>query len=132
MDMVLRPHHGMCFQFFEGKGYSADFTDHMGRVIRELTGDPNRPVTLTLGPDPVCEGCPNNRNGVCDTPEKVRRYDAAVLRLCGLRAGDSLPYQAFAALVEQRILEAGRRDEICGDCCWNAICRKKLEERSNG
>ena len=85
-----------------------------------------------LGYAKECDWIENKIVANQGAPEKVRRYDAAVLRLCGLRAGDSLPYQAFAALVEQRILEAGRRDEICGDCCWDAICRKKQEERSNG
>ena len=37
MCVFLRPHHGMCFPFYEGKGYDADFTDHMGRVIRALS-----------------------------------------------------------------------------------------------
>ncbi|WP_034475179.1 hypothetical protein [Butyrivibrio proteoclasticus] len=36
----------MCFQFYEGKGYSADFTDHMGRVIKELEADPEQKVVL--------------------------------------------------------------------------------------
>jgi hypothetical protein len=30
---VLRPHHGLCFQFYEGKGYSPDFIDHMEKVV---------------------------------------------------------------------------------------------------
>ena len=46
MNKCLRPHHGMCFQFYEGKGYSADFTDHMGRVIKELEADPEQKVVL--------------------------------------------------------------------------------------
>ena len=25
----IRPHHGMCLYFFEGKGYSEGFTKHM-------------------------------------------------------------------------------------------------------
>jgi hypothetical protein len=32
----------MCFQFYEGKGYSADFTDHMGRVIKEFEVEPEQ------------------------------------------------------------------------------------------
>ena len=48
MNNCLRPHHGMCFQFYEGKGYSADFTDHMGRVIKELEADPEQKVVYAL------------------------------------------------------------------------------------
>ena len=48
MNKCLRPYHGMCFQFYEGKGYSADFTDHMGRVIKELEADPEQKVVYAL------------------------------------------------------------------------------------
>ena len=122
--MPLRPHHGMCFRFYEGKGYSAAFTDHMGRVIRTLSERPETPVRLTLSADAVCEHCPNNRDGVCGSADKVMRYDAAVLDACNLKDGDELPYADFAARVRERILDAGLRRVICGDCEWDAICVK--------
>ena len=122
--MPLRPHHGMCFRFYEGKGYSAAFTDHMGRVIRALSERPETPVRLTLSADVVCEHCPNNRDGVCGSADKVMRYDAAVLDACNLKDGDELPYADFAARVRERILDAGLRRVICDDCEWDAICVK--------
>ena len=39
----------MCFQFYEGKGYSEDFTDHMGRIIREMESDPSQKIRLKMG-----------------------------------------------------------------------------------
>ena len=126
--MRLRPHHGMCFQFYEGKGYSAEFTDHMGRVIRALSERPETPVRLTCSADVVCERCPNNVKGICQSAEKVARYDAAVLDACHLRDGDGLPYADFAALVKTRILDANLRRGICGDCEWDAICAKHRRE----
>lgn len=128
----LRPHHGMCFQFYEGKGYSADFTDHMGGVIRKLSARPESRIILTVGPDPVCSGCPNNSRGVCATGEKADRYDAAVLRACGLRPGDSLAYGDFLELVRTRVLDRGLRGKICGDCCWNALCQRKQTADAGG
>ena len=32
----IRPHHGMCLYFFEGKGYSNTFSEHMAQVKEEL------------------------------------------------------------------------------------------------
>ena len=115
----------MCFQFYEGKGYDADFTDHMGKIIQMLSEDPSRPVALTAAADAVCANCPNLHCGVCADQEKVGRYDAAVLRCCGLSDGETLPYGDFIARVKERILDAGLRKRICGDCCWNAICDGK-------
>ena len=126
--MPLRPHHGMCFPFYEGKGYSADFTDHMGRVIRALSERPETSVRLTRSADAVCAHCPNNLGGICKSTEKVARYDAAVLDACGLKDGDALPYADFAAKVKERILDAGLRQSICGDCEWDAICSKHRRE----
>jgi hypothetical protein len=125
MNSLLRPHHGMCFQYYEGKGYSEDFTDHMGRVIRSLKADPMQTIRLTAGADAVCEKCPNDQNGVCADRIKVDRYDAAVLRICGLRSGDTLSYGAFLSAVREKILNAGLRGGICGDCVWDGICRRK-------
>ena len=125
MDKCLRPHHGMCFQFYEGKGYSADFTDHMGRVIKELETDPEQKVVLKAVTDIVCENCPNNEGGVCTTQEKVRRYDEEVLSACELSDGSEISFAKFIGLVREKIIDAGIRGDICGDCSWDYICREK-------
>ena len=126
MSICLRPHHGMCFQFYEGKGYSEDFTDHMGRVIRECEASPEQKVTLVCSTDFVCSSCPNNINGVCNTEDKVMRYDKAVLEACGLRDGDEIPYSQFIDAVRLQVIASGRRKSICGDCSWDYICSKKF------
>ncbi len=123
MNCLLRPHHGMCFQFYEGKGYSAEFTDHMGRVIRALSEAPEATVSLTVSSDAVCAHCPNRTGGTCQSADKVRRYDEAVLRACGLADGDELAYIDFIASVRTKILKKGLRQSICGDCEWNEICK---------
>lgn len=125
MSIKLRPHHGMCFQFYEGKGYSADFTDHMGRVIRELEADPSQKIELSCLVDVVCANCPNNMAGKCETEDKVLRYDNAVLQKCNLTDGEEISYEDFIHSVKTQIIDAGFRQEICGDCGWNYICSKK-------
>ena len=123
--MELRPHHGMCFQFYEGKGYSEDFTDHMGRVIAQLGKDPSQKIRLIVATDVVCANCPNNEEGSCTTLEKVTRYDEEVLKACDLAEGDEISYNIFTQLVRSEIIEKGLRSRICGDCSWDYICRPK-------
>ena len=36
----IRAHHGMCLAFFQGKGYSREFTEHMEKIKRELEKNP--------------------------------------------------------------------------------------------
>ena len=117
----------MCFQFYEGKGYSADFTDHMGRVIKELEADPEQKVVLKAETDIVCENCPNNEGGVCTTQDKVLRYDRDVLRACGLSEGSEISFAEFIGIVREKIIDAGIRGDICGDCSWDYICREVSE-----
>ena len=121
--MTIRPHHGMCLAFFEGKGYSDGFTAHMAQVLLRLSREG---PTMRLLPetDVICSHCPNNIGGVCAAAEKVDRYDRAVLDRCGLAAGDALPWSDFSKLVRDHILTAGKRPSICGNCEWNDICAK--------
>ena len=115
----------MCFQFYEGKGYSRDFTDHMGRIIKEMEADPSQIVWLRVTTDMVCANCPNKEGKSCATQDKVVAYDEAVLRACEIPEGSELPYEEFIATVKEKIICAGLRSEICGDCSWDYICRKK-------
>ena len=115
----------MCFQFYEGKGYSADFTDHMGMVIREFEKDPSQKIILQVKTDIVCKNCPNNEAGICTSKDKVERYDCGVLDACGLVEGTEISYEDFLKKVRELIIATGKREDICGDCSWDYICRNK-------
>ncbi len=119
--VLLHPHHGLCFAFFEGKGYSSEFTKNLAHVRKDLQEN-NPDIRLTCGSDPVCSACPNNKGGQCASAQKVEAYDRDVLSACNLGEGDILPYASFSEAVHDKILKAGRRREICGDCQWDEIC----------
>ncbi len=121
MEYRIRAHHGMCFSFFQGKGYSGEFTENMWKMKERLAQNPK--VALVCGTDDVCAHCPNNQEGVCNSSEKVEAYDRQVLALCGLSENESLYWDAFATLVQRQIIASGRRESICGDCEWNELCR---------
>lgn len=120
----LRPHHGMCLAYFEGRGYSEKFTAHMQSVLEKL--ETGGKVKLTAGTDEICGECPNNcGSGECRDNEKVKGYDLAVLIRCGLKEGDVLEFRDFAGMVQKQILGPEKRDEICGNCQWAAVCGSK-------
>lgn len=123
-DIVrIRAHHGMCIAYFEGKGYSDGFVHHMMLVKQRMQDNPR--IRVICSADEVCRLCPNNRDGVCETAGLTEGYDTAVMRLCGLSDGAETEWEEFAGLVKERILEKGRRKEICGGCQWNDICEKR-------
>ncbi len=116
----IRAHHGMCFSFFQGKGYSGEFTDNMWAMKEKLNENPE--VMLLCETDDVCAHCPNNRVGACTSLDQVADYDRQVLKQCGLTAGIRIRWNDFEKLVQNKILEPGRREEICGGCEWNELC----------
>ena len=122
MEYRIRAHHGMCFSFFRGKGYSGEFTENMWRMKERLAQNPK--VVLLCGTDDVCARCPNNQAGLCNQAEKVEGYDRRTLALCGLSENEVLCWEEFAALVRENIIAAGRRESVCGDCEWNELCRE--------
>ena len=87
MEYRIRAHHGMCFAFFQGKGYSGAFTENMWKMKERLQQNPE--VVLLQETDDVCAKCPNNQNGRCistaekevpegvPSPEKAAGYDGA-------------------------------------------------------
>ena len=121
----IRPHHGMCLYFFEGKGYSDGFTAHMAEVKNWLLGEKGPAFLQLVGEtDEICSACPHNRCGSCESAEKVNRYDNGVLHYTGLQEGQELTFSEFEKIVEDKILWPGNGRAICGDCQWREICHK--------
>ena len=103
-EFRLRPHHGMCLSFFEGKGYSSEFTAHMAKM-KEILTEQNPMITLVRETDDICCACPHNKEGVCDAAQKVYDYDTGVLESCGLEENEKQPFLTFYRQVAEQILE---------------------------
>lgn len=126
-EYKVRAHHGMCLAFFEGKGYSSEFTDHMTEMKEKLAADPG--ICIITDTDDICSACPNNHKGSCTTAAKAAGYDRQVLSYCHLEEGAELTWKEFDKLVLENILKTGKRKEICGDCQWDAICSRAFQEK---
>ena len=125
MTYRIRAHHGMCFSFFQGKGYSGEFTENMWTMKNELEQNPE--VILVQEADDVCAHCPNNQAGVCTSAAKTQNYDEQVLTYCHLAPNTKIRWKDFQKSVNEHILSAGRRKQICEDCQWDEICRIAAE-----
>ena len=119
--LPLRPHHALCIGFFEGKGYSERFVRHMADVIARLGAD-DPLLKLVTECDCICTACPHNCGSICESAQKVMRYDVNVLTLCGLQAGAVLHWTELRETVGEMILRRGRLSEVCGGCRWETIC----------
>ena len=119
----IRPHHGLCLTFFEGKGYSEEFVQNMAR-IKERSGT-NQIIEIVQTADQVCGSCPNS-DGRCKSQSKVGALDEKVISLCGLVEGQRMEFARFLALVEERILKTGKLGEVCSQCEWYSLCSTSM------
>lgn len=118
----IRPHHGLCLQHFTGKGYSPQFVENMTEIQNQLKVNPDQVIYLSGTTDVLCEACPHNLGGVCETGQKVARYDERCLHYCGLKNGQTVTWREFQNIITEAILNKGRLREICSDCSWSGIC----------
>ncbi|MDD4124240.1 MAG: DUF1284 domain-containing protein [Eubacteriales bacterium] len=123
-SIYLRPHHGLCIRFYRGIGYSDEFTTNMNKVIKLLENGAE--ITLINGGDTLCGHCPNYDGKSCLSGEKPKKYDNAVLSLTDLLPGDRMKWNVFRDILTEKVFEAGKFDEICGDCEWQHLCHTKL------
>lgn len=118
----LRAHHGLCIQFFEGKGYSDSFTSNMSNVINNINNDLY--IQIVTNKDVICNGCPNLENDVCNSQHKVGEIDKKVLTLCGFKENEIIKAKDFFQRVNEKIIKANKLKEVCKNCEWLYICGK--------
>lgn len=119
-EFKLRAHHGLCINFFEGKGYNEAFVRNMEKVISKLRENPNLSIITEM--DFICRACPNNHKGMCRCSQKVNSYDERVLALCGIKNREVMNWSDYSGLVRQKIIATGKLQTVCGDCQWFVIC----------
>lgn len=128
----LRPHHGLCLQYFCGHGYSQEFINNMQEILVTLGQNPN--IQLVDYTDDICLTCPNCIRSIhniseidktyCIFDKKVLHYDSCVMELCNLTYNSTIPWNEFNKLVHDNIIDKNLRQTICGDCEWSNLCHK--------
>ncbi len=126
--ILLRPHHGLCIRFFEGKGYSGEFIRHMAQLISGLKDSTE--ICITVGCDSVCGKCPNFNGIRCDSEERVLGFDRMVMEFTGISDKQRLTYQQLQRKIEDGIFAPNRFGQVCGDCAWGEICHKNSTKAS--
>lgn len=112
----------MCIENFVGKGYSDAFSKNMTEVINKLRENPE--VRLIKDLDDICKYCPENLGEVCESQDKVKTYDEKVLKLLNLREDEKYFWNDLRALSCDIIFSKDRREEICGNCQCNNLCKE--------
>lgn len=124
MELKLRPHHLLCTQSYEGKGYDADFVKHMDQIVQKLRSEEKTMIQLVFSTDELCTCCPNRLgNDLCSANEKVKTMDARVVQYFHLEEKEYC-YQDLIKEIQKK-LTPEMLQYICGTCEWysNSNCQ---------
>lgn len=125
--MKLRPHHLLCTQGYEGKGYSDAFVENMTAITDLLRSGERARIDLVFSTDDICAKCPMMLDvDRCEANEKIKRLDQKVVHYFGLEE-KSYIYQEIVCEINTKIT-ASIMDDICSECSWYAVsaCKKRI------
>ena len=125
--LKIRAHHLLCTENFVGEGYSDDFSKNMAKVIGQLKENPK--VKLFADLDDICGPCPENLGTRCENDDLVKSYDKKVLEVLNLSEGEIYSWADIRKLACDIIFAKNRREEICGECQWNELCKEVEAKR---
>lgn len=125
--LKIRAHHLLCTENFVGEGYSDDFSKNMAKVIGQLKENPK--VKLLADLDDICGPCPENLGTKCENDDLVKSYDKKVLEVLNLSEGEIYSWADIRKLACDIIFAKNRREEICGECQWNELCKEVEAKR---
>jgi hypothetical protein len=122
MKLILRGHHLLCLQGFQGYGYDENFVKNMSE-INFLRKQPNTTICLTTNNDDICKSCPNSKNNLCQNPEqneRIRSMDEEVISKLNLNEEyDSID---LFKNVEKIFNSKESVSKICSECMWHDEC----------
>ena len=124
--ICLRPHHGMCLAYFEGKGYSDGFTVNMQKMLEFF--EKGADIELTVSGDEICKECPNLKEGSCVSAGLVEAYDRKVLEACGLSEKAQMRFQEFVENVQKNV----RKRLLCNYSAMQLRMTKTWRKTSGG
>ena len=122
MKLILRGHHLLCLQGFQGYGYDENFVKNMTEINRQRKLA-NTTIALTDSPDDICKSCPNLKDGICENQkqnERIKSMDEEVLsKLDTLKEYNSCDLFVEVAKIFN---SKDSVSEICFKCIWLKEC----------
>ena len=113
----LRPHHLLCTQGYEGRGYSKEFVANMTAITARLRGEDKTSVQLVFSTDDICDACPQKlAEDLCARNDKMKLLDGKVCDYFALGEKQYI-YQELVSEIKAK-MTAAMMDDICGDCSW--------------
>jgi len=136
--MRLRPHHLLCTQSYEGKGYSPAFIKNMTAITDYLRNSHRPEIEIVFTTDDICLCCPKKiGDDMCEQNDKVKRMDEKVTTYFSVEE-EKYNYNEITAKINAA-MTVEMMDDICGHCSWysasnckETIVTKNIWGKTNG
>lgn len=121
--MRLRAHHLCCSRFWEepAEERGPAFKRARDDIRQALLSRPEAMIVAVEGADELCQACPLCVGGRCASPrgdeDRVRKWDAILLKELGLPAGTCLASGRWRELIERKT-----PFKLCQRCQWKKVC----------
>lgn len=129
MSEKFRAHHILCTSLYEGKGYSNEFCDNMGKVVDRLRSHPDEAFQIVAEPDLICANCPNQtKDKTCSqNANRVVDKDRRVIERIGLKENGTYTYRELCRLASGKITYEVYLG-FCQKCPWREAGLCKYED----
>lgn len=133
--IYFRPHHFMCTNGFEGKGYSPTFVENFSAISDRLKNKGGDDVLIQIveTTDDICRPCPHRQGSLCEKQAFIADLDQRHLKALKLSIGQVVSWgEAKKRIVDYISDEAF--SPLCRGCEWQdmGICIKALRRLRQG
>jgi len=120
---LLRGHHLVCLNFFNGEGYDEVFINNLKNLLDRVEEED---ITISFGADDVCRSCSYLEANRCqhskNSDEEIMEMDTKALTLLTLSHGDKVEWSALKEKLCKIFPEWF--SIYCIDCDWRVTCEK--------
>lgn len=132
LDLVYyRPHHFMCTNGFEGKGYSPTFVENFSAIADRLRGESGDDVLIQVvgTTDDICRPCPRRRDSLCEKQAFIADLDQRHLKALKLSVGQVISWGEAKKRIIDHISDE-TFGPLCQGCEWQdmGVCIKALRQ----
>lgn len=123
MKLILRGHHILCLQGFQGYGYDESFVENMDK-INSLRKQNNTKIKVIAEADDICKECPNLKNNICENIEKnneiISMDEKVISKLPNKSEFDSIFLFNY---IKNSFSTPESLNDICENCSWWEKCK---------
>jgi len=126
--LLLRPHHINCLFFYQGLGYSKNFTKCMDKLVTLIKENPYSKVMFNVECDILCHNCPSRQiNNRCITQNKVNELDYSTLQTYNIKEHEVYTFHEIIDTIYKNFSES-KFNKICRSCNWykRGICTESI------